>query len=103
MSNFIISYVVSGAQVAGSSTPMLVLMTEIYRKEGLAALYSGLGNRERAETFMSTRAVDPHSFFADPDPAFFSMRIRIQRFFLCGSGSRLKDFGKKVPYEEFCR
>ena len=28
---------------------------------------------------MAARAVDPHSFFADPDPAFFSE---------CGSGSR---------------
>ena len=33
----------SRLQVAGSSTPMLKLMSEIYRREGLAALYSGLG------------------------------------------------------------
>ncbi len=37
----------SVAQVAGSSTPMLVLMSEIYRKEGIAALYSGLGKLQR--------------------------------------------------------
>jgi hypothetical protein len=30
-------------QVAGSSTPMLVLLAEIYKKEGLLALYNGLG------------------------------------------------------------
>lgn len=33
----------SRLQVAGSSTPMLVLMSEIYKKEGLLALYNGLG------------------------------------------------------------
>ena len=47
------------------------------------------------------RAVDPHSFFADPDPTVFLdadpdpaaclMRIRIQLSKIC----------KKFPYEEF--
>ena len=37
------------------------------------------------------RAVDPHSLFADLDPAVFLMRIQIQ----------LKHICKKLPYEEF--
>ena len=37
------------------------------------------------------RAVDPHSFFADPDPAAFLIRIRIP----------LREICKKLPYEEF--
>jgi len=33
----------SRLQVSGSSTPMLVMMSQIYRQEGLLALYNGLG------------------------------------------------------------
>lgn len=33
----------SRLQVSGGKTPMLKLMTEIYRKEGILALYNGLG------------------------------------------------------------
>ena len=29
------------------------------------------------------RPVDPHSFFADPDPAAFQMQIRIQPYNIC--------------------
>ena len=32
---------------------------------------------------------------------FFSLRIRIQLLFECGSGSSLNKFVKKSPYEEF--
>ena len=39
-----------------------------------------------------TRAVNPHSFFTDPDPAAFNMNIRIPA---------LKKICNKLPYEEF--
>ena len=47
--------------------------------------------------------MDLHSFFAVPDRAFFSMRIRVQRFFKCGSDSSFKNFVKKttLQYDEF--
>ena len=37
-----------------------------------------------------TRAVDPHSFFADPDPAEFWKWYRIQLLSKYGSGSRIR-------------
>ena len=45
------------------------------------------------------RAVDPHLFFADPDPAVFlnADSIRIQLLFKCGPGSSLKKLCKNQP------
>ena len=37
-----------------------------------------VGNYRTVTSSSESRAVDPHSFFADPDPADFLMRIRIQ-------------------------
>ena len=45
---------------------------------------------------LTLRAVDPHSFFADPDPAAFLMRIRIQ----LGSSMYLKHI--KTKNHEAC-
>ena len=48
-------------------------------------------------------AVDLHLFFANPDLAVLSMRIKIQQLLpvICGSGSRLTKFEeKKLRYLE---
>ena len=44
------------AQVTGSSTPMLVMLGQIYRQEGLLALYNGLGPTV-LRTFTATGAL----------------------------------------------
>ena len=46
--------------------------------------------RHMGERLVFSMAVDPQSFFADP--SVFSMRIRIQQRFKCGSGSCLTKF-----------
>ena len=46
--------------------------------------------------------MDPHSFFADPDPAIFlNTDSDPVAFFKCGSGSSFKKNYGKLPYEEF--
>ena len=44
--------------------------------------------------------MDPHSFLADPDPAFIAMRIRIQLFFSMRIRFQLKQICEKLPHAE---
>ena len=47
--------------------------------------------------------MDPHSFFADPDPAVFLNADPDPAAFKCGSGSTFKKFVKSIliSYNEF--
>ena len=62
------------------------------------ALLSGDGGQLLC---ICSRAVDPHSFFVDPDPAAFLNADPDPAAFLMSTGTVSGSCFKKIPYEEF--